>query len=205
MSMGIVLIKLTDEGRRSPLWVAPFPRQGVLNSMENWKEKVSWVWANKCMCTPPSVLLTVVCSECMLEVSTLTSPQRLTRTWNCELEQTSSSLSCFLSGCFFITATEIKPDQVVLLIWSLRGYFCLILNLFLMFIFYSLNLFLQSRLHPSLGLPPNRSPSHTSSPISKRMSSHPLTRPPHSLEPQVSLGVRCIFSHWGQTRQSSAV
>lgn len=26
MSMGIVLIKLTDEGRRSPLWVAPFPR-----------------------------------------------------------------------------------------------------------------------------------------------------------------------------------
>jgi hypothetical protein len=33
----------------------------------------------------------------------------------------------------------------------------------------------------------------------------PYSRPPHSLEPQVSPTVWCFFSHWGQTRQSSAI
>ena len=81
---------------------------------------------------------------------------------------------------------EISLLQATLTIW-----------LFLFF-----NPFLQSRFYPPPCLPPDRSPFHNSPAlVSKRMS--PLA----SLLPRASClsMVKCIFFHWAQIRQISAV
>jgi hypothetical protein len=58
-------------------------------------------------------------------------------------------------------------------------------------------------------LPSNNSSSDPSSSISKRMFSYPHipypSRPPHPVRPPSLSKVRYVFSHWGQTRQSSTV
>ena len=72
------------------------------------------------------------------------------------------------------------------------------------FIFFSL-IFLHSRFYSCPCPPSHSSSSHfSSSPVFRRYPPPHPTRPPYTLGPQVPW-VRCIFSHWGPTKQSSAV
>lgn len=67
--------------------------------------------------------------------------------------------------------------------------------------------FIVQSLSPS-GPPSSCSSSHTPSPISKRMSPSP-DLPPYQASPPPGASsiwrVKCIFSHWDQTSQSSAL
>ena len=71
------------------------------------------------------------------------------------------------------------------------------------------NFFLQSRLHPPYHLPPPTHcfPSHTSPhPLSPRGCPHPQLHQTSPFPGAPSLlKIRCIFSHWVQIRQFSAV
>jgi hypothetical protein len=86
----------------------------------------------------------------------------------------------------------------------------LFIKLFL-FLLHNCNLFiimfnlllLHSSHDPTPILPSDSSSSHTSSPISKRMSPQPYTPLKYPTRPFHSLGPH--FSHWGKTRHSSVI
>lgn len=74
--------------------------------------------------------------------------------------------------------------------------FCLLLSYFYSPVITPLPVCPPTVSHPMPPSPP---------PLSQRQCPPPPARPPRSMEPQVSWGLRLLFSHWGQTRQFSGV